>query len=124
MVPLTGLPSQLEHATREAAYRGISAFILIRLIETGIFSDADIVDELTFSGMRPTSQHRLLAGAAYIGSKPERDKLRAALERFYAAGMISDNDLVGRLQSAEHNTDRLNLTLETVQLEKQIALAK
>src|SRR5216683_473067 len=73
---------------------------------------------------RQSSQHRLMLAAAYLGTEPERGKLRSALERFYAAGMISDNDLVDRLKSAEHNTDRFNLLLETVQLEKQIALAK
>lgn len=123
-VGYTGLPTELIEPVKDAAYSGLNARMMLRLVGTGLFSDADVVDELTFAGMRQVSQHRLVLAAAYLGTEPERSKLRSALERFYTAGMISDNDLVSRLESAEHNTDRTNLVLETVQLEKQIVLAK
>ena len=124
IAPLTGVPTELQGPTLEAGQSGLNARMMLRLVGTGLFSDADVVDELTFAGMRQTSQHRLVLAAAYLGTEPERGKLRSALEAMYRAGMISDNDFVSRLESAEHNTNRTNLLLETVQLEKQIVLAK
>lgn len=121
---LTGVPPQLARQIRDAGQSGLNARMMLRLVGTGLFSDADVVDELTFAGMRQTSQHRLVLAAAYLATEPERGKLRSALESAYRAGMVSDSDLVSRLESAEHNTDRTNLLLETVQLEKQIVLAK
>lgn len=124
IAPLTGVPTELQGPTLEAGQSGLNARMMLRLVGTGLFSDADVVDELTFAGMRQTSQHRLVLAAAYLGTEPERGKLRSALESTYRAGMISDNEFVSRLESAEHNTDRTNLLLETVQLEKQVVLAK
>src|SRR5260370_41143417 len=124
LMTLNGLHFSLRPIAIEAAHSGLNARMLLRLAGTGLFSDADVADELPFGGMRPTSQHRLILAAAYLGSEPERGKLRSALERFYAAGLIADNDLVSGLESAEHATDRFNLILRTVKLEKQIALAK
>jgi hypothetical protein len=120
----SGTPGELTTAFQEAGESGLNARMMLRLVGTGLFSDADVVDELTFSGMRQSSQHRLVLAAAYLGSDPQRAKVRSALEAAYKAGVISDNDFVSRLESVEHNTDRTNLLLEAVQLEKQVVLAK
>src|SRR5712691_7724680 len=120
----TGVPWTLIAPTRDAAYSGLNARMLLRLAGTGLFSDADVADELTFGGMRHSSQHRLIAAAAFLGTEPQRHKFESALERIYAAGLISDSNFVEGVKSAEHNTDRYDLILRAVQLEKQIALAK
>lgn len=121
---LTGVPIELEPLTLEAAESGLPPFLMIRLSGTGLFSDADIADELTFRGIRPTSQHRFIAAAAFLRTQPERNKFLATVEHVYAAGLISDSNFIAALDSAAHNTDSHDLSLRTVQLEKQIALAK
>src|SRR5260370_11485458 len=98
--------------------------MLLRVAGTGLFSDADVDDELTFGGMRQSSQHRLIAAAAFLGTEPQRHKFESSLERIYGAGLISDNNFIEGVKSAEHNTDRYDLVLRAVQLEKQLALAK
>ncbi len=108
----------------EAAGSGLNARMLLRLAGTGLFSDADVADELTFAGMRQSSQHRFIAAAPFLGTEPQRHKFDSALERIYAAGLISDSDFVAGVKSGEHDTDRYDLILRAVQLEKQIALAK
>ncbi len=57
--------------TLAAATHGMSPRIMLRLIDTGLFSNAEAAAELTFSGMREVSQHRMLlpAGSA-ISFKP------------------------------------------------------
>jgi hypothetical protein len=120
----TGVPLELQEPSFLAAHSGLNARMLLRLAGTGLFTDADVADELTFGGMRQSSQHRLIAAAAFLGTEPERHKFLGTLERLYAAGLISDNNFIQGFDSAQHNTDRHDLTLRTVQLEKQIALAK
>jgi len=120
----SGVPGDLTTALQEAGGSGLNARMLLRLAGTGLFSDADVADELTFGGMRQSSQHRLVAAAAFLGTEPQRHKFESALERIYAAGLISDSNFVEGMKSADHNTDRYDLILRAVQLEKQIALAK
>ena len=67
LIPSTGLPNILVDATKRSAYRGFNARQMLRLIETGLFTGADIADELTFAGMRPVSQHRLLLVGEALG---------------------------------------------------------
>ena len=121
---LTGVPPQLAAQTRDSAFGGIPARTMLRVFDTDIFTEADYVDEFTFAGMRPVSQHRLLRATPYLATQQRRNALISALEKLHVAGLISDNDLVARIDSAEHNTNRDSLILETVQTEKQIALAK
>jgi hypothetical protein len=119
-----GLNHGYETPELNAAYGGINARMMLRLIETGLFSDHDIADELTFSGMRPASQHRLLMAAPYLATEPERKQLRAELEKAFVDGFISDADLTQQLDDAEHNTSRTFLILDRVRLQKRLSLAR
>lgn len=124
LAPALGIPIEQVQPAMEAAYGGISAFILIRLLETGIYSQADIADELTFSGMRPASQKRLLAGANYLATQSYRTKLEANLEAAHAAGLISDQELTDGIDSAEQNYNRDSLILTASNYKKLVAIAK
>lgn len=119
-----GQPKLLDAPVLAGQYMGISAFILIRLIETGIYTSDDLRDELTFSGMRPRSQHRLLAGADYLATASYRSKLEGAIETAYKTGWLSETELTERIDSAEHNYDRDSLIREYGRLEKLMANGK
>jgi hypothetical protein len=124
IIGFTGLPPQLQDATEQAAYGGISARQLIRLLPTGLFSQADIADELTFGGMRQASQHRYLLAAPYLATATYRNQLRTEIEISYVEGLIADGDIASQLDSIEQNTDRDSLILQKLNLQKQIAFAK
>src|SRR4029077_9655187 len=85
---------------------------------------AEIQDELTFSGIRPLSQQRMLSAAPYLATQPQRHALNSTLEKAYIAGLMSDADLTGNLDSAQQNTDGNNLSLQRVKWEVLIAETK
>ena len=124
LAPVLGVPIEQVAPALEAAYGGISAFILIRLLETGIYTRADLQDELTFSGMRPASQTRLLNGAAYLATETYRTKLEANLEAAHAAGLLTDQELLTGIDSAEQNYDRDSLILTASNYKKLVTIAK
>ncbi len=119
-----GIPDELHGPLQQMAYRGINPRIMLRLLDTGLFSDAEIAEELTFGAMRPVSQHRMLVAAPYLATDPERKQLRAAFEKAYVDGYMSDAQLSDNLDAAEHNTSRVFLILDRVRMEKRIAVAK
>lgn len=123
-VPYTGLPGELWEQTRQAAYSGLGARRILPLVQTGLFSPADIQDELTFSGLRPASMKRYLLAAPYLATNTERNTLRSSIEKAYIAGLLSDADLENQVNSAEQNTDRNSLILTRARLEKLIAATK
>jgi len=124
LLALTGIPGELEGAETEAAYRGIQPFILIRLLESGLFSDADLADELTFTGIRPASQHRIMTAAAWLATNTYRNQLIASAEKAYVAGILSDADLTAQIDSANSDTDRDSLLLARGRLEKLVTETK
>ena len=123
-VPYTGLPGELWEQTRESAYSGLGARRILPLVQTGLFSQADIADELTFSGLRPASMKRYLLAAPYLATNTERNTLRSTIEKAYIAGLLSDADLQTQVDGAEQNTDRDALILQRCRLEKLIAGVK
>ncbi|HVI10974.1 MAG TPA: hypothetical protein VND65_22000, partial [Candidatus Binatia bacterium] len=121
---LTGIPKVLEPIAQLASYRGLNPRQLLRLIETDIFSPQDIQDELTFSGMRPASQSRMLTAAPYLATASERSSLRSTIESAYVAGLLSDQDLQSQVLAIEQNTDLAGLVLARGRLQKLIAETK
>jgi hypothetical protein len=119
-----GVADQLQPIMEQAAYSGMNPRMLLQLIQTDLFTQGDLVDELTFAGVRPASQNRLLTAAPWIATKSERDQLRSALEQAYIAGLLSDPGLTQQLDGLDQNTDRDALVLQRVQLEKRIAFTK
>ena len=119
-----GTPDELYPIMLAAAYRGLNARQMLRLIETGLFSDAEIADELTFSAMRPASQARMLRAAPYLATAPQRSTLLSAIEAAGAAGLYSDAELISQVDSAEQNDDRDSLILSRVHLLQLVAETK
>jgi hypothetical protein len=107
-----GLHDAFRPLANAAAHRGLNARQMLRLIETDLFTSAEIADELTFSAMRPVSQDRMIRAAPYLATAPMRSQLRSALEAAHTAGILSDADLTSNLDAAESNFDRDNLILQ------------
>lgn len=120
----TGIPAELEAIANAGAYRGLNARQLLRLIETDLFTLDEIHDELTFSGMRPASQGRMLRAAPYLATASERSSLRSTLESAYVAGLLTDADLQTQVVDIEANTDLGSLVLSRARLQKLIAETK
>lgn len=123
-VGYTGLPTELIEPMKFAAETGLQPFILLRLAGTGLFTDRDLVDEMTFRGVRPASQHRILLAAPFVASQKERDALRGTLEKAYAGGLFADVDFTDRINALEQETDRPRLILERAKLERALGVLK
>ena len=119
-----GLHFALQPLVQTAAYRGLAPRQLLRLIESNLFTQGDILDELNFAGVRQASQQRMLTAAPWLATAPQRNQLKLALENKYTNGLIGDSDLGQQLAQLEQNTDGDAMTLQRVQIEKQIAFAK
>src|SRR5262249_49105689 len=117
-----GLNDQLQEAVVTKAQQGISPRQLIQMLPTGLLTADDLTDELTFLGMRPSSQKRVQLVAPYLAARRERDNLRATLEAAYAAGLLSDADLENQLDGIEHNNNRLNLATSSAKWRKLIKI--
>ena len=124
LASLDALNSTLFDIETTAAQRGLNPRMLLQLIQTGLFSDDDLSDEMLFQGIRPSSQARLKLAAPYIATKPERDALRSTYESTYAAGLLADADLVAAVNDIEQNTDRADLILRKAKLTKLVTITK
>jgi hypothetical protein len=116
-----GLPAELVKPIATAAYSGLNARQMLRLIETDLFTSAEIADELTFAGMRTVSQQRMLHAAPYLATQPQRHQLEAEIQKAYVDGLFTDADVVDQTDAAEQNMDRNSLILNHARLQKYAA---
>ena len=121
---LNGTSDELYPIMLAGAYRGLNPRQMLRLIETGLFSDAQIQDELTFAAMRPVSQARMRQAAPYLATATQRSALLSELQSAAVAGLLSDQDLLAQVDAAESNTDRDQLILSRVHLQQLVAETK
>jgi len=119
-----GLHPTLITPMQIASQHGIQPRQLIRAFESGLFTDADIRDELTFSGMRDVSINRILRLAPWLATNSQRNALIGSAEKACIAGLLSTTDLLGIVDSAEHITDLHDLIGQRVALEQRMSLAK
>jgi len=119
-----GTGPEVQGPTFQAAYHGLQARMMVRAWESGLFSQGDLADELTFSGMRPASQKRMLLLAPWLATASERKQLESALENAYVNGLLGDAELNQQLAQLDQETDRNALVMARVQLQKRIAFAK
>ena len=124
LMQFNGYTDALIATIKKASYRGLNPRQMLRLIETDLFTASDIADELTFAGMRPVSQNRMLTAAPYLATASERSSLRAEYSTAYVAGLYSDSDLIQAVQAAEQNTDLAGLVLQRAKLAKLVAETK
>jgi hypothetical protein len=124
LIPYNGTPGELVPALQAAAYSGLNARMLLRLIESPQFSTSDLTDELTFDGMRQVSQQRLLAAAPYLATASQRNSYISALESAYAAGLYADSDFQSAVTNAQTIIDLPTLTLLSAKVKKLTAETK
>ena len=124
LMRLDGFGNEVTQATLDTAYRGINPRMFLQMIQTGLFTEADLRDELTNNGIRPTTQNRLMLAAPYITTAPYRSTARTALENAYVGGLLDDSEFTQQLDSLEHNTDRDSLLLLDVKWRKLLAITK
>jgi len=124
LTPFTGIPPELEPLLQASSYGGLNARLLLRLIETNLFTPADVTDELTFDGMRQASQQRLLQAAPYLSTASQRNQYVSALEAAYVAGLYSDQQLQSAVQNAQTIVDLETLVLLTAKVKKLVAETK
>lgn len=117
---LSGMPHELEAPEMEASYQGIRAFMMIRLMQSGLFTSHDLQDELQFGGMRPSSQARLIHMAPYLATQRDRQRLQDEIQRAAEAGLMEDQMVAAQLDSSEHNFSRVQLVVERLRLVRLI----
>ena len=121
---LNGTSDELFPIEAAAAFRGFNARQMLRLIETNLFSQAEIADELTFSAMRPVSQARMLRAAPFLATASERSSLLAAVEAAAVAGLLADSDVTAQYDAAQSNEDPHSLILSRLHLQQAMSTAK
>lgn len=124
LAPLNGTSAELLPIEAAAAFRGFNARQMLRLIETNLFSQAEIADELTFSAMRPVSQARMLRAAPFLATASERSSLLAAVEAAAVAGLLADSDVTAQYDAAQSNEDPHSLILSRLHLQQAMSTAK
>lgn len=124
LVAYNGLTPDYSDAEQTAAYHGYSPRMLLRVIESELFTQDEINDELTFSGMRPASQARLLKAAPYLATATYRSEYRGSLHSAFVAGLIDESEYTDEVDGAERNLDRDNLILLRARLDKRMASVK
>jgi len=120
----SGLKAEYENAFVTSAYRGISPFVMIRLLDAGVFTDADARNELTFSGLRPQSQDRLITAGHYLAAEPFRKQTQAAYETMYEEGLLTDGQLTNNIDSTRHTNDIDQLMLLRAQVLKVVKFTR
>lgn len=96
-----GMNADYVAAIREGAYHGINPRQLLRALDLGVLSDAEIQDELSFSGLRPASIDRMKRIAHELALQPYKQQALNTIKNAYERGTISDADFSSLL--AEFN---------------------
>lgn len=109
ILPYSAVPDGSMPFLEAAAFHGLQPRQLIRAFESGLFTNADLTDEMTFSGMRPASQARMLLLAPYLASNTERNEYKSAIVKAFEAGHMDQPTFSSSLADAEHNTDPASL---------------
>jgi len=97
IISYEGLAPEYEEASLTNAYRGLSPFMFIRALETGIVSEADARNSMTFAAMRPKDQDMMIAVAAELAVEPYKRQALAETIRAYERGLINDVDFADSL---------------------------
>lgn len=124
LAPLSGIPAEFVTPLQNAAYSNIGERTLIRLIETNLFSTADLTAVLTEHGMNARDQARTQLAAPFLATVSQRNALQAAVEKQFVEGLIDAPTLTSELESLQQNSDYINLIQTRCQIDQQIAIAK
>jgi hypothetical protein len=97
---------------------------MIRLLEAGVFTEAQARSELTFGGLRPQSQDNMIAAGRYLAAEPFRKQTQAAYETMYEEGLLTDQQLTNNIDSTRHTNDIDQLMLLRAQALKVVKFSK
>jgi hypothetical protein len=97
----SGLKSEYETAYIDSAYRPISAFILVRIFEAGIFDHDQLVQLMTFAGLRPQDQALIEQYAAFTAPAAERAQALSALLTAAERGTVDETTVEEELANFE-----------------------
>jgi hypothetical protein len=96
---VSGLKSEYEQPYLSAAYRPLSPFLLRLAENTGAISDADLMETMTYAGMRPVDQQRMVALFDAAAILPYRNQVLSALKIACEKGTIPLSELASQAQS-------------------------
>jgi hypothetical protein len=94
---VSGLKPQYEEAFVRSAYRALQPRMLMRGFESGIFADDELHDLLTFAGIRPIDQERMVRLARALALEPYKKSALTALNTAFERGAITEQEFTQRL---------------------------
>ncbi len=95
----SGLKAKYESAYLASAYRPLSPFIVARAAQTGVFSNADLTDMMTFAGYRAIDQTRMQTAFAALTAEPYIHSALAALKSAAEQGLYTGTSLTDELNA-------------------------
>jgi hypothetical protein len=124
LAPYTGIPAELVTPTQNASFTNLPTRMLMRLFESPLFSQSDLLRIMTEHGMRPADQTVYLNSLPYLSTASQRTQLQSAYEAAYTAGLLSDAALLQALTNLQNDTDYQSLILTRCQVELATSLSK
>lgn len=124
LAPYSGVPAEFVEPIQLAAYTSLPERFLIQLFDSQLFTQADLNRILTEHGLNAADRQLLVNALPYVATRPQRTQLQGAVESAYAAGLLSDTDLVNQLETVQSTTDYQQLILARVRWELLIRTTK
>lgn len=98
---VSGLKSEYEAPYVESAYRPISAFILLRMFQAGVFNHDELIQLMTFAGVRPADQVLLEKYTAFAIPAPERAQALSAMLTAAERGTLTPAEVDAAIDSLQ-----------------------
>lgn len=117
----SGLKAEYETPYIESAYRAISAFIAVRLLESGQLTHDEAYDVLQFNGYRPIDIERLITYSHWAALQPYRAQYLSAVITAAERGTLTTAEVESALtdiQAPQGAAHFVNLTIATRKLEQ------
>jgi len=88
-----GLMTEFESPMLQQAYRAISPFMLIRLLDAGALAETDARNLMTFGSIRASDQDVMIKAGGVLALRPYETQALSALLISYEHGTATDADL-------------------------------
>ena len=124
LAPLYGMPDEFVAPLQRNAYTSLPERFLIQLFDSQLFTQADLNRILTEHGINAADRTLMVNALPYVATRPQRNQLQATVESAYAAGLLSDQDLINQLETLQGTTDYQTLILSRVRWEMLMRTTK
>lgn len=117
----SGLKTEYETAFITSAYRPVSAFIMLRLLESGVIDQPTLENALKFNGYRDQDIAALIKYAAWASTATYRAQYMSAVETAAELGLLTPDEVDAASETAqipEGASDFIQLTVATKKLEQ------